>query len=99
MKSRIPSIFIVALVLLFGCGRAKAADDYFDTLTKLAEQGDAKAQFNLAVMFFAGHGVPQDDTEAVNWVSKAAEQGNAGAQNNLGVWRTPMGVAYRRTML
>jgi len=37
MKSKIPSIFIVALVAIFGCGRANAADDDFDTLTKLAQ--------------------------------------------------------------
>ena len=44
MKTTIPSIFIVALVALFGCAPANAADDDFDKLTKLAEQGDADAQ-------------------------------------------------------
>ncbi len=51
----------------------------------LAEQGNAKAQYNLGVMYRNGHGVPQDDAEAMGWWRKAAEQGNAGAQNNLGV--------------
>ena len=51
----------------------------------LAEQGDAKAQYNLGLMYRKGQGVPQDDAEAVGWWRKAAEQGNAGAQNNLGV--------------
>ena len=85
MKSKIPSIFIVALVALFGCGPANAADDYFDTLTKLAEQGDASAQFKLGLLYKEGLGVPQDDAEAVNWYRKAAEQGHADAQFNLGV--------------
>ncbi len=51
----------------------------------LAEQGNAKAQYNLGLMYRKGQGVPQDDAEAVGWWHKAAEQGNAGAQNNLGV--------------
>ncbi len=51
----------------------------------LAEQGNAKAQYNLGLMYRKGQGVPQDDAEAVGWWRKAAEQGNAGAQNNLGV--------------
>jgi TPR repeat protein len=50
----------------------------------LAEQGDAKAQFNLGHMYASGQGVPQDDAQAVNWFRKAAEQGNPYAQTNLG---------------
>ncbi len=47
----------------------------------LAEQGNAKAQFNLGVMYDRGLGVPQDYAEAVKWYRKAAEQGHAGAQS------------------
>ncbi|WP_314342962.1 tetratricopeptide repeat protein [Haemophilus parahaemolyticus] len=50
----------------------------------LAEQGDAKAQFNLGNMYLNGRGVKQDDFEAVKWYRKAAEQGDAEAQANLG---------------
>ena len=50
----------------------------------LAEQGDASAQFNLALMYDNGVGVLQDDAEAVKWYRKAAEQGHASAQNFLG---------------
>ena len=50
----------------------------------LAEQGDAKAQGNLGVMYASGRGVKQDDFEAVNWYRKAAEQGHAKAQFILG---------------
>ncbi len=49
-----------------------------------AEQGDAKAQFNLGVMYSDGRGVPQNDAEAVKWFRLAAEQGDASAQYNLG---------------
>ena len=50
----------------------------------LAEQGNAKAQYNLGLMYRKGQGVPQDDAQALQWWRKAAEQGNAGAQNNIG---------------
>ncbi len=51
----------------------------------LAEQGDTKAQYNLAIIYAKGQGVPQDYTEAAKWVRLAAEQGDANAQYNLGV--------------
>ena len=51
----------------------------------LATEGDAMAQYNLAVLYEYGDGVPQDDTEAVKWYTRAAEQGIAWAQSNLGV--------------
>jgi TPR repeat protein len=51
----------------------------------LAEQGDARAQSNLGVIYAKGLGVRQDNAAAANWYRKAAEQGNANAQSNLGV--------------
>jgi hypothetical protein len=51
---------------------------------KAAEQGDAKAQFNLGAAYKSGEGVQQDYAEAEKWYRKAAEQGYAGAQFNLG---------------
>ena len=48
-----------------------------------AEQGDAYAQFNLALMYDNGQGVPQDDKEAAKWYRLAAEQGLGDAQYNL----------------
>ena len=51
----------------------------------LAEQGNAKAQYNLGLMYYNGEGVPQDYAEAVKWYRKAAEQGYAKAQYNLGL--------------
>lgn len=50
---------------------------------KAAEQGIAKAQYNLAVLCEIGQGVPLDETEAAQWYLKAAEQGYADAQYNL----------------
>lgn len=52
--------------------------------SKLAQQGDAIAQYILGLMYDAGQGVPRDYARAVKWYRAAAEQGHAGAQNNLG---------------
>ena len=51
----------------------------------LAEQGYARAQSNLGVMYENGNGVLQDNKTAVKWYTLAAEQGYARAQSNLGV--------------
>ncbi len=45
----------------------------------LAEQGDAKAQNHLGVVYSA----VGDHKEAAKWFRKAADQGNADAQYNL----------------
>jgi len=52
---------------------------------KAAEQGEASAQYNLAISYDNGNGVREDKRKAVRWYRKAAEQGDADAQFNLGV--------------
>ena len=52
---------------------------------KLAEQGDAKAQYSLGVCYQDGAGVAQDSAKAAEWFRKSAEQGYAGSQYNLGL--------------
>ena len=52
---------------------------------RLAEQGDADAQYNLGDMYARGDGVPEDDAEAVKWLRLAAEQGHADAQFSLDI--------------
>ena len=50
----------------------------------IAEQGGAAAQFNLGLLYYDGHGVPQNYAEARRWFERAANQGYAKAQHNLG---------------
>ena len=50
----------------------------------LAEQGDAKAQIHVFMMYSFGEGVTQDDKEAMKWLRLAVEQGDARAQLELG---------------
>lgn len=58
-------------------------------LRKLADAGDADAQWQMGVRYHDGEGVPEDDAQAVRWFQRAAEQGNVAAQGALGAyyWR------------
>jgi uncharacterized protein len=48
-------------------------------------QGNASAQFYLAVISAEGHGLPQDYAKAASWYRLAAEHGDPQAQYNLGL--------------
>lgn len=53
-------------------------------LSRLANQGDADSQYDLADCYSLGVGVDQDRARAAMWYRKAAEQGHAKAQFDLG---------------
>ena len=74
---------LLAFALVAGCAPAQEAE--VQRIREQAEQGVAKAQFNLGVRYDNGRGVPQDYAEAAKWYRRAAEQGHASAQYNLGV--------------
>ena len=52
---------------------------------KIADDGDAVAQFTSGKLYVTGEGVRQDYAEAAKWYRKAADQGNAFAQTGLGI--------------
>ena len=54
-----------------------------DWLRRAAEQGDVGGQRNLALCYYEGWGVEQDQEAAARWYEKAAEQGDADAQDML----------------
>jgi uncharacterized protein len=54
-------------------------------LRPLAEQGDARAQSTLGLLYYRGRGVQKDDAEALRWFRLAAGRGNAVAEFNLGL--------------
>jgi TPR repeat protein len=76
---------LVLLALPMSAPRQNVPAASLPELTKLAQAGDAKAQFELGQMYEDGRGVTQDDELAATWFRKAADQGNAGAQNSLGI--------------
>lgn len=53
--------------------------------TPLAEQGNAQAQFNLALMYHGGLGVKRSEQQAVAWYQRAATNGSKEAQEFLAV--------------
>jgi TPR repeat protein len=60
----------------------------------LAQQGNAKAQYNIGLLYTNGQGVAADQAEAFTWYRKAAEQGLAQAEFAVGViYATGRGVA------
>ncbi|MHB8455363.1 MAG: tetratricopeptide repeat protein [Acidiferrobacterales bacterium] len=95
----------VLLTCVVGLAHADKSDDGFKAakaghyktaakiLRPLADQGDARAQYNLGVLYSDGRGVPQNYQEAMTWYRKAADQGFAAAQYDLGVvYATGQGV-------
>jgi hypothetical protein len=55
-------------------------------LQRLADHGDADAQWQLGVRYHNGEGVPRDDAHAMQWFLRAAEQGHVIAQATLGAY-------------
>ncbi len=90
-------LFIIFLFVMFaGCMNSsyqKAQDafhrgDYAEAVKGfklLAEQGDPRGQYGLAIMYDLGEGVSRSSKKAMEYYTVAAEQGFADAQNNLGV--------------
>ena len=81
------------VVLLSACedrraDKAYLRGDYGKTVKELeglANLGDPRAQYDLAVLYDKGLGVPQSDADALRWYTRAAEQGDARAEYNLGL--------------
>lgn len=59
--------------------------DAVDFVRQKANQGDAEAQFQLAVIYQNGRLIQQDQQQAREWLLKAAQQGHVKAMFNLGV--------------
>lgn len=96
-KSTVRS-FLLAIVLVIGSSTAIAAlsgEEPYEALQRgdfrlaaglfypLAEKGDARAQYNLGLLYASGLGVTHDYQAALKWHRMAAKQGHAGAQNEL----------------
>jgi len=47
---------------------------------KSAAQGIAKAQYELGLCYYEGHGIDQDDKKAEEWFRKAADKGHKKSQ-------------------
>jgi TPR repeat protein len=64
---------------------AASDQSWFANTVRSAEQGNAKAQFQIGLMYEMSLSVPREYAEAASWYRKAAEQGLMGSQFRLGL--------------
>jgi len=62
------------------------ANGLFDFQMKLAEKGNAEAQYKVGEMYETGFGVKKDMVEADKWINKAASKGHETATFKLLYW-------------
>ena len=82
--ARLFALMLLSVILLLPT--PSQADGLFDFQMKLAEKGNAEAQFKVGEMYETGFGVKQDMEQARNWISKAADQGHETAGFKLLFW-------------
>ncbi len=75
---RCGAIQIAAMLLLISAASAQSS-----ALLKAAEQGNANAQYQLAIDLLKEQGSPPNYPQAVAWLQRAAEQGHSQAQYSL----------------
>ena len=73
---------LVVVVFLTEISGAQA-DMVFDFQMKVAQKGNAEAQFKVGEMYEAGRGVEKNIVEANRWITRAAEQGHQAANYKL----------------
>lgn len=78
------NIILIIILFLMSPVMAMGQTVYSAELQNKAEQGDAKAQYELGRCYNNAKGVEKNLEKAFYWFKKAAEQGLAKAQNNLG---------------
>jgi TPR repeat protein len=75
-------LVVMCFALLLGlCIQVSAEETEFEQTKKLAEAGDADAQFRVGLIYAEGAGVPRDGAEAVKWFRMAAHQHHSLGQN------------------
>ena len=62
----------------------------FSIRLKRAEEGSAEVQYDLAVQFANGEGIPKDEAKARMWLEKAAAQGHGKAKKMLETLSAPV---------
>lgn len=70
---RIVAVIGLLAVAVFGTGSAQAG---LATIRRQAEQGNARAQLHLGILYEFGRRLADHDTKAVVWYTLAAERGN-----------------------
>lgn len=82
------SLCIFLIILLSGCASKStfpSAEDIAQYQMS-AQQGDAKAQFQLGRIYYFGDGVDQNKALGLEWMEKAANQGNAEIMHSVAIY-------------
>ena len=78
--------YVLGMCYLHGVGQAESVKNAAVWLAKAAGGSHPAAQFQMAMLWLKGGGVPRkDEDEASRWMEKAAKGGNADALFHLGV--------------
>lgn len=80
------NMILLLILVFFAEVSALKADGLFDFQMKLAEKGNAEAQFKVGEMYETGFGVKKSMKEAEIWILKAAAQGHETAGFKLLYW-------------
>ena len=84
-----PEVLQEAAASPFDAGKAAhIRNDYvtaFRHWKPLADQGDARTQNNVGIMYEEGQGVPKDPVEALKWFTLSADKSDPGDQRDRAV--------------
>jgi TPR repeat protein len=69
-------VLLAALVSASSCAQAKSPDPLLPKLERLAEHGNAEAQYHLGMAYWVGEGVDKDVSKAVAYFEHAAANGD-----------------------
>lgn len=83
MSFKLSSYLLSGMLLCATISLPTYASD-IQSIEKLANQGDAKAQYEWGMLLVDGNKVKQDTITGRKWIEKAAEQGYTDAQTQLG---------------
>lgn len=82
---------LTLLCLVYSPAPSAVGPPKWDELLEAAEDGEATAQYLVALRYGKGEGVERDPERALEWMTRAAENGHLEAQAGLGVYFTGEG--------
>jgi TPR repeat protein len=91
LATNIKSYVLMVITLISLLPIAVQANNLFNSQMKLANKGDAEAQFNVGEMYEVGFGVKQDKKQARYWISRSADQKHEAAGFKLLYWDVERG--------
>lgn len=86
VANKVGRVVLVLLSVFILLPAISQASGLFDFQMKLAEKGNAEAQYKVGEMYETGFGVKKDMAKANDWINKAASQGHETADFKLLYW-------------